>query len=44
MEEKYIENRLSEQITWYDDKSRLNKEFFTRLRLTEIIAAAIIPF
>ena len=42
--EDYIEQRLNDQISWYDRKSSTNQLWFRRLRLAEIVAAAIIPF
>ncbi len=42
--EEYIEQRLSDQISWYDRKSSTNQRWFKRLRFTEIVAAATIPF
>lgn len=43
-EEEYLNDRLNDQIDWYDKKSQTNQKWFKRLRLLEIIAAAIIPF
>jgi Protein of unknown function (DUF4231) len=42
--EQYIEQRLDDQISWYDRKSGANQLWFKRLRFAEIVAAAIIPF
>jgi hypothetical protein len=42
--EEYIEQRLSDQIGWYDRKSGANQCWFKRLRFAEIVAAATIPF
>jgi len=42
--EEYIEQRLNDQIGWYDRKSSTNQRWFKRLRFAEIAAAAIIPF
>jgi len=42
--EEYIEQRLNDQISWYDRKSGTNQLWFKRLRFAEIVAAAIIPF
>ena len=42
--EEYIEQRLDDQIIWYDRKSAANQLWFKRLRFAEIVAAAIIPF
>lgn len=43
-EEQYLEERLEDQINWYDRKSQSSQKWFKRLRLIEIIAAAVIPF
>jgi len=42
--EKYLTNRVNNQIIWYNKKSRRNKAHYYILRSIEIIAAAIIPF
>jgi hypothetical protein len=42
--DEYIEQRLNDQVCWYDRKSSDNQRWFKRLRLAEIVAAAIIPF
>ena len=42
--EEYIEQRLDDQIGWYDRKSTANQRWFKRLRFAEIVAAATIPF
>jgi hypothetical protein len=42
--EEYIEQRLNDQIDWYDRKSGTNQRWFKRLRFGEIVAASIIPF
>lgn len=36
--------RLREQIAWYDDKSQQNQRWYKRLKVTEIVTAAAIPF
>jgi hypothetical protein len=36
--------RLDEQIQWYGSKSRLARRMFKRIKLVEIVSAAIIPF
>ncbi len=36
--------RLEDQISWYDTKSMENQKWYKRLKIAEIIAAAIIPF
>ncbi|TCS64579.1 DUF4231 domain-containing protein [Primorskyibacter sedentarius] len=42
-EEEYLEQRLNDQIEWYDRKSVSNQQAYKKLRLIEIIAAAMIP-
>ena len=39
-----IIGRLEDQISWYDTKSRSSMRWFKRLKITEIVSAAIIPF
>jgi Protein of unknown function (DUF4231) len=36
--------RLREQIAWYDGKSQQNQRWYKRLKITEIVTAAAIPF
>ena len=43
-EEEYLKSRLVDQINWFDKKSQINQKQFKRLRLVEIVSAAIIPF
>jgi hypothetical protein len=42
--EQYIQKRLQHQIDWYSNKSLRNQRIFKRLRIAEIVAAALIPF
>ncbi|MDH5625562.1 MAG: DUF4231 domain-containing protein [Nitrospira sp.] len=42
-EAEYFEQRLDDQINWYDRKSAFNQTAYKLLRLIEIIAAAAIP-
>lgn len=42
--EDYVEQRINDQIGWYDRKSTRNKHWFKRLRFAEIVVAATIPF
>jgi len=37
-------DRLENQIGWYDRKSIANQQYFKRIKMVEIAAAAIIPF
>ncbi len=39
-----IFDRLEEQIGWYDRKSTSNMRWFKRIKIAEIVAAALIPF
>src|SRR5215467_150828 len=39
-----IMDRLEDQISWYDRKSMTNQRTFKWIKVTEIIAAALIPF
>ncbi len=43
-EDEYLNDRLNNQIDWYDKKSQTNQKWFKRLRFLEIAAAAVIPF
>lgn len=42
-EAEYFEQRLDDQIDWFDSKSQSNQKTYKRLRLVEIVAAASIP-
>ncbi len=42
--EQYLQERLDDQIDWYDRKSCWNQRLHKRLRMVEVIAAASIPF
>ncbi|HXH40494.1 MAG TPA: DUF4231 domain-containing protein [Thermoanaerobaculia bacterium] len=39
-----VEARLEDQISWYDRKSLSNQRTYKRIKMTEIVAAAVIPF
>jgi hypothetical protein len=39
-----ILQRLNDQLTWYSQKSRAARRAFKRIKVVEIIAAALIPF
>lgn len=43
-ESKYIKERLDEQINWYDTKSIKNQKVYKRIKILQIISAALIPF
>jgi len=36
--------RMEGQIKWYSEKSAWNQDWFKKLKVTEVIAAALIPF
>ena len=38
-----IQQRLDDQLAWYGQKSRAARRAFKRIKITEIIAAALIP-
>ena len=39
-----IFKRLEDQLTWYSQKSRAARRRFKQIKVTEILAAALIPF
>jgi hypothetical protein len=39
-----VVSRLEDQIGWYDRKSRSAQHIFKRIKVVEILAAAVIPF
>lgn len=43
-EDDYLKTRVLDQITWYDKKSGINKKWFLRLKIGEIILSLCIPF
>lgn len=43
MSDEYINNRLDEQIKWYDEKSQKHQKHYKILKTLEIILVAIIP-
>ena len=42
--EEYLQERLDDQINWYDRKSSWNQTCFKRLRAIEILLSVSIPF
>ncbi|HXH91421.1 MAG TPA: DUF4231 domain-containing protein [Thermoanaerobaculia bacterium] len=44
MEADPVVDRLEDQISWYDRKSSSNQKTYKRIKFTEIVAAAVIPF
>jgi len=43
-EQEYIEQRLDDQLAWYDGKSAWNQKCYKGLRMVEVVLAAGIPF
>lgn len=43
-QEKYLKERLEDQIDWYDRKSGQSQKWFKRLQIASILASATIPF
>jgi len=43
-QDEYLQNRVEDQIEWYNNKSTRNQRWFNSLRIIEIVSAAIIPF
>jgi hypothetical protein len=43
-QQEYIEQRLNDQLNWYDRKSSWNQKWYKRLQVILLVAAAIIPF
>ena len=39
-----IAERLEDQISWYARASLVNQRYFKRIKMVEILAAAVIPF
>lgn len=42
--EQYMEDRVDDQIKWYDSRSQANQRWYKHLRSIEIVLAASIPF
>ena len=40
---QYLKDRVDDQISWYDKKSRINKNWYRRLRFISITIALAIP-
>ena len=43
-EQEYLEQRVNDQIDWYDKKSAWHKKWLMRLKIMETIFALLIPF
>ncbi len=42
--EEYIQNRVDDQISWYNKKSGINKKYHYQAKVWVIIFSAMIPF
>lgn len=42
--QEYLRSRVDDQIDWFSTKSQDNQKMFKRLRVSEVIFAAAIPF
>jgi hypothetical protein len=42
--DEYLQERLDDQINWYDKKSAWNQVWFKRLRAAEILFSVTVPF
>lgn len=42
--EEYLKERVQDQIDWYEGKSSRNQKWYKRLRGSEFVMAAFIPF
>lgn len=43
-EQEYLDQRVQDQIDWYDKRSTWHKKWFMRMKITETILALTIPF
>ena len=43
-EQEYLKSRVDDQIQWYDKRSQAAKNRYRRLRIFEIVGAAVVPF
>jgi len=41
--QKYLNDRVTDQINWYDRKSKWNKKWFMSLKVSETVLALMIP-
>lgn len=41
--DKYVEGRYSNQVKWYDDKSKVNKSLYYLFQIPVILVSAVIP-
>ena len=42
-QQEYLEQRLDDQMNWFDKKSQFNQKRYKQIKSTEIILAALIP-
>ena len=42
--DEYLQERLDDQIKWYDKKSAWNQKCFKQLRAVEILFSVTVPF
>ena len=42
-DEQYLLDRLEDQYQWFEKKAAWNQRYYKRLRMTEILAAALVP-
>jgi hypothetical protein len=40
--DQYLKERLENQITWYDLQSAINKRWYDRLQISQLVLAALI--
>jgi len=43
-EQEYLKSRVDDQVQWYDKRSQAAKNRYRRLRIFEIVGAAVVPF
>lgn len=43
-DQEYLDQRVNDQINWYDRKSAWHKKWFMRMKIAETILALFIPF
>lgn len=42
--QKYFEERVEDQVKYYSKKGRVNKEYYQLFKVSQLIAAALLPF
>ncbi|MBN2007768.1 DUF4231 domain-containing protein [candidate division KSB1 bacterium] len=43
-QETYLNERLDDQLTWFDKNSQWNQKWFKHLQVAQLVSAALIPF